>query len=183
MRETHRENPPYNIRGLYFTAISGLGRFGGGGVLASDFDHQNHVVHLGLGRASWQGAQGHCPTTSTASLPVLARRFRADLREVGLFEGLGLDSWKLGPASTRASVGREPVTAEDCGSGVSNWARTPTGFESTRRSTTSLLASSCSSSPNGIGRHVVTESGPRPSTWPAAWPWSSVVSCPYRPFG
>ena len=50
-------------------------------------------------------------------------------------------------------------------------------------SITSLLASSCSSSPDGIGRHVVTESGPRPSTWPAAWPWSSVVSCQYRPFG
>ena len=37
-------------------------------------------------------------------------------------------------SSTRASVGREPVTAEDCGSdcgsGVLNWARTPTGFES-----------------------------------------------------
>ena len=72
------------------------------------------------------------PTTSTASLPVLARRFRADLREVGRFEGIGPDLWELGAASTRASVGREPVTAEDCGSdcgnGVSNWARTPTGF-------------------------------------------------------
>ena len=69
-------------------------------------------------------------TTSTASLPVLARRFRADLREVGRFEGIGPDLWELGAASTRASVGREPVTAEDCGSdcGVSNWARTPTGF-------------------------------------------------------
>ena len=68
------------------------------------------------------------PTTSTASLPVLARRFLADPHEIGRFEGIGPDLWELGAASTRASVGREPVTAEDCGSGVSNWARTPTGF-------------------------------------------------------
>ena len=70
------------------------------------------------------------PTTSTASLPVLARRFLADPHEIGRFEGIGPDLWELGAASTRASVGREPVTAEDCGSGVSNWARTPTGFDS-----------------------------------------------------
>ena len=50
------------------------------------------------------------PTISTASLPVLARRFRADPHEVGRIEGIGLDSWELGAASTRASVGREPVT-------------------------------------------------------------------------
>ena len=72
------------------------------------------------------------PTTSTASLPVLARRFRADPHEIGRIEGIGPDLWKLGAASTRASVGREPVTSgdcgSDCGSGVSNWARTPTGF-------------------------------------------------------
>ena len=70
------------------------------------------------------------PTTSTASLPVLARRFLADPHEIGRFEDSGPDLWELGAASTRASVGREPVTAEDCGSGVSNWARTPTGFDS-----------------------------------------------------
>ena len=38
----------------------------------------------------------------------------------------------LGAAATRASVGSEPVTPEDCwsdcGSGVASWARTPTGF-------------------------------------------------------
>ena len=56
------------------------------------------------------------PTTSTASLPVLARRFLADPHEIGRFEGIGPDLWELGAASTRASVGREPVTAEDCGS-------------------------------------------------------------------
>ena len=72
------------------------------------------------------------PTTSTASLPVLARRFLADPHEIGRFEGIGPDLWELGAASTRASVGREPVTPEDCGSdcgsGVASWARTPTGF-------------------------------------------------------
>ena len=76
------------------------------------------------------GTQDTTPTTSTASLPVLARRFLADPHEIGRIEGIGPDLWKLGAASTRASVGREPVTAEDCGSdcggGVSNWARTPT---------------------------------------------------------
>ena len=57
-------------------------------------------------------------------------------------QGLGLGRTRRpgrphsGPvsSSTRASVGREPVTAEDCGSdcgsGVSSWARTPTRFES-----------------------------------------------------
>ena len=59
------------------------------------------------------------PTTSTASLPVLARRFRADLREVGLFEGLGLDSWKLGPASRTGREhlrGSSPVQPPQAGS-------------------------------------------------------------------
>ena len=65
--------------------------------------------------------------------PVRRFGFRADLREIGRFEGIGPDLWELGAASTRASVGREPVTAEDCGSGVSNWARTPTGFDSCSR--------------------------------------------------
>ena len=64
--------------------------------------------------------------------PSCARRFLADPHEIGRIEGIGLDSWELGAAATRASVGREPVTPEDCGSdcgsGVSSWARTPTGF-------------------------------------------------------
>ena len=53
------------------------------------------------------------PTISTASLAVLARRFRADPHEVGRIEGIASDSWELGAASTRASVGRQPVTPED----------------------------------------------------------------------
>ena len=61
-------------------------------------------------------AKDTTPPTSTASLPVLSRRFLADPHEIGRFEGIGPDLWELGAASTRASVGREPVTAEDCGS-------------------------------------------------------------------
>ena len=94
-RETAREKPPYYIRGFEFRAISGLGRIGAGGGLVSDFEHYHHVVHLGLGRASWQGTQGLPPAISTASLPVLARRFRGDPHEVGRIEGLGLDSLEL----------------------------------------------------------------------------------------
>ena len=30
--------------------------------------------------------------------PVLSRRFRADLRAIGLFEDIEPDSWELGPA-------------------------------------------------------------------------------------
>ena len=102
MRERERQTatkPRYYIRGIEITAQTGLGRFGAGGGLARDFEHHHHVVHLGLGRARWQGTQGHYPTTSTASLPVLARRFRADLHEVGRIEGRA--SW-----STRASTSR-----------------------------------------------------------------------------
>ena len=46
------------------------------------------------------------PTTSTASLPVLARRFRADPHDVGRCEGIGPDLWESGAASTRASTSR-----------------------------------------------------------------------------
>ena len=92
--------------------MSGLGRVGGGAGLASDFEHHHHVVHLGLGRASWQGAQGHCPTISTASLPVLARRFRADPHEVGRIEDIGPDLWKPVSSSTMTSTSRAaPVSS------------------------------------------------------------------------
>ena len=81
-----------------------------------------------------------------------ARRFRADPHEVGRIEGIGpgfvdhdqeLDQGAPPVSSTRASVGREPVTAEDCGSdcgsGVSNWARTPTEVRVPRASTERAL--------------------------------------------
>ena len=46
------------------------------------------------------------PIILTASLAVLARRFRADPHEVGRIEGLRLDSWELVAASPRASTSR-----------------------------------------------------------------------------
>ena len=65
MRERERQTatkPRYYIRGIEITAQTGLGRFGGaGGGLALDFGHQNHAVHMGLGRASWHGTQGLPP--------------------------------------------------------------------------------------------------------------------------
>ena len=42
--------------------------------------------------------QDTTPTASRASLPVLSLRFRADLHEIGRFEGLRPDSWELVPA-------------------------------------------------------------------------------------
>ena len=118
MRERHRQTatkPRYYIRGIEITAQTGLGRIGGGGGLARDFEHHHHVVHLGLGRASWHGTQGLPPAISTASLAVLARRFRADPHEVGRIEGIGLDLWKSGAAATRASTSRSaPDTPTSC---------------------------------------------------------------------
>ena len=64
MRERERQTatkPRYYIRGIEITAQTGLGRTGGGGGLALDFGHQNHAVHMGLGRASWHGTQGLPP--------------------------------------------------------------------------------------------------------------------------
>ena len=51
------------------------------------------------GQERFFGGERHPTLTAPrASLPVMARRFRPDLREIGLFEGLGPDSWKLPPA-------------------------------------------------------------------------------------
>ena len=89
-------------------AISGLGRFGGGGGLARDSEHHHHVVHLGLGRASWQGAQGHYPhhfdgLSARPGAPVSRRspRIRANRVPRAGFLGVGRASW-----STRASTSR-----------------------------------------------------------------------------
>ena len=72
------------------------------------------------------------PTTSTASLPVLARRFRADPHEVGRIEGIGLDSLELAEhvdqGQRRPRAGHCRRLWERLWGGVSNWARTPTGF-------------------------------------------------------
>ena len=98
-------------------AISGLGRFGGGGGLARDSEHHHHVVHLGLGRASWQGAQGHYPhhfdgLSARPGAPVSRRspRIRANRVPRAGFLGVGRASW-----STRASTSRSaPDTSPSC---------------------------------------------------------------------
>ena len=76
------------------------------------------------GSAQWY-ARASADGNSEAKRRSLHRHHRLRLPRV---EGIGPDLWELGAVSTRASVGREPVIAEDCGSGVSSWARTPTGF-------------------------------------------------------
>ena len=80
---------------IEITTHSGLGRFGAGGVLASDFDHQILSSTWASVVPDGRVPKDTTPTISTASLPVLARRFRADPHEIGRFEGLGLDSLEL----------------------------------------------------------------------------------------
>ena len=96
--------PPYNIRGFEFRAISGLGRIGGGGGLVSDFEHHHHVVHMGLGRASWHGTQGHCPPLRRPLCPSWRAGFSPIPTKSGASRASGwiLGSWERrrpGPAS------------------------------------------------------------------------------------
>ena len=102
--DTPRGTPLYNIRGFEFRAISGLGRIGGGGGLVSDFEHHHHVVHMGLGRASWQGAQGHCPPLRRPLCPSWRAGFSPIPTKSGASRASGLicGSWERrrpGPAS------------------------------------------------------------------------------------
>ena len=134
------ETPILYKRVLLFSPIRSRPVWGGGG-LVSDFEHHHHVVHLGLGRASWQGAQGLpppfrrplCPSCRVGFAPIPTKSVASRA------SGWILLSWERrrpGPAHrgqrrTRppaAGTRSRPDTAEDCGSGVSNWARTPTGF-------------------------------------------------------
>ena len=116
MRERERQTatkPRYYIRGIEITAQTGLGRDRGrGGGLALDFEHQNHAVHMGLGRASWHGTQGLPPPFDGLSARPVARRFRADPHEIGRIEGIGPDLWKPVSSSTMASTSRSaPVSS------------------------------------------------------------------------
>ena len=65
-----------------------------------------------------RGTEDTTPTASTASLPVLARRFRADLHEIRLFEGLEPDSWesRLAPWWTRTALTESPQLVDVSGS-------------------------------------------------------------------
>ena len=62
--------------------------------------------HLGRGEVT----RGTRAGASRASTTVLARRFRADLREIVRIEGLERDAWKLGPApSSSPRTGKQGV--------------------------------------------------------------------------
>ena len=150
MRERERQTatkPRYYIRGIEITAQTGLGRFGAGGGLARDFEHHHHVVHLGLGRASWHGTQGLPPPfrrplwpssrVGFAPIPTKSGASRASGWICGSRERRRPGPAHRGQRRTRppaAGTRSRPDTAEDCGSdcgsGVSNWARTTTRFES-----------------------------------------------------
>ena len=106
----------YYIREIGITVISGLGRFGGGGGLARDFYRQNLVVHLGLGRASWQGTQGLPPSfrrplwpssrAGFAPIPTKSGASRASGLICGSRERRRPGPAHRGPGRTRAGGGR-----------------------------------------------------------------------------
>ena len=139
MRERQRQTatkPRYYIRGIEITTHSGLGRFGAGGGLARDFEHHHHVVHLGLGRASWHGTQGLPPPFRRPLWPSSRVGFAPIPTKSGASRASGWDLWKSGAAATRASTSRsEPVTPTSqglwstsdliVGAASRSWARTP----------------------------------------------------------
>ena len=115
MRERHRQTatkPRYYIRGIEITAQTGLGRFLGGAwprqrlrAPSSCRPHGPRSCHLARYPRT-------TPAISTASLPVLSRRFRADPHEVGRIEGIGPDLWKPVSSSTMTSTSRAaPVSS------------------------------------------------------------------------
>ena len=78
------------------------------------------------------------PAISTASLPVLARRFRADPHEVGRIEGIGLDSLELGAAcrpgpASAASRSLQKIVGAIVGAAYRAGREHLRGFESPRR--------------------------------------------------
>ena len=136
MRERQRQTatkPRYYIRGIEITTHSGLGRIGAG--VASPATSSTiimsstwaSVVPAGTVPKDYPRHFDGLSARPRASVSRRSPRSRANRGHRAGFLGVGRASW-----STRASVGREPVTPEDCGSdcgsGVSSWARTPTGF-------------------------------------------------------
>ena len=104
MRERERQTatkPRYYIRGIEITAQTGLGRFGGAGWPRQRLRAPSSCRPHGPRSCQLARYPRTTPAISTASLPVLSRRFRADPHEVGRIEGIGPDLWKLGAASTR----------------------------------------------------------------------------------
>ena len=97
------ETPILYKRVLLFSPIRSRPVWGGGG-LVSDFEHQNLVVHLGLGRASWQGTQGLPPPLRRPLCPSWRAGFAPIPTKSGASRASGLicGSWERrrpGPAS------------------------------------------------------------------------------------
>ena len=148
--KSHEKRERERKRGYYIRGIEIYDPFRsrpdwGWGGLVSDFEHHHHVVHLGLGRASWHGTQGLpppfrrplCPSSRVgfAPIPTKSGASRASGWICGSRERRRPGPAHRGQRRTRppaAGTRSRPDTAEDCGSdcgsGVSNWARTPTGF-------------------------------------------------------
>ena len=107
MRERHRQTatkPRYYIRGIEITAQT-RPVFGGAGGASSCRPHGPRSCHLARYPRT-------TPAISTASLPVLSRRFRADPHEVGRIEDIGPDLWKPVSSSTMTSTSRAaPVSS------------------------------------------------------------------------
>ena len=103
--ERERERKPrYYIRGIeIYDPIRSRPVWGGGG-LARDFNNQNLIVHLGLGRASWQGTQGLPPPFRRPLRPSCDAVFAPIPTKSGASRASGwiLGSWERrrpGPAS------------------------------------------------------------------------------------
>ena len=118
MRERQRQTatkPRYYIRGIEITAQTGLGRFGGAGGPRQRLRAPSSCRPPGPRSCQMARYPRTTPAISTASLPVLARRFRADPHEVGRIEGIGLaflGSWsrrRPGPAHRGQRRTRPPA--------------------------------------------------------------------------
>ena len=82
--------------------MSGLGRIGAGVAgLASDFEHHHHVVHMGLGRASWHGTQGLPPPFRRPLCPSWRVGFAPIPTKSGASRASGWMLWRFTPEGNR----------------------------------------------------------------------------------
>ena len=151
MRERERQTatkPRYYIRGIEITAQTGLGRFGGAGwprprlrapsscrppgPRSCQLARYPRTTPPPFRRPLWPSSR-----VGFAPIPTKSGASRASGWICGSRERRRPGPAHRGQRRTRppaAGTRSRPDTAEDCGSdcgsGVSNWARTPTGFES-----------------------------------------------------
>ena len=104
-RHTHREKTPILYKSVWiYRHFRSRPVWGAGGGLARDFEHHHHVVHLGLGRARWPGAQGLPPPCRRPLCPSWRAGFSPTPTKSGASRTSGLicGSWERrrpGPAS------------------------------------------------------------------------------------